>query len=186
MPVSEVVPYTYAEFCRDELRLKKRNFREAEFWGDEVIFESPRVNDFVIRVKTGCDHRKVNEYRRLPLFSEDKIVNLPIDRNMAYVAIVDMLIGGEVYSAVVYRARNFHRDLFKRVWITWLKVLGPPFCPECKTRMEICRRRVNGQTWWGCRSSAMHSDHKPRWAPWDIMLSGEASEFAREMRNERR
>lgn len=186
MPAPEAILCTYGEFNKDELRFRRQRFREVEGWGDEVVLQSPEVNNFVIKVRTGCDRKKVEECRGLSLFSADDVVSLPLGRDMAHVAIIDTLTGVEVYSRVVYRTRTFHRDLFKRVWVTWMKVLDPPFCPECKTRMEICKRRINGQTWWGCRSDAMHHHKKAIWFKWDVMLTDKALQFAREMRDARR
>jgi hypothetical protein len=105
---------------------------------------------------------------------------------MAQVVIIDLRTGGEVYSSVVYRTRTFRRDIIKRVWVTWLKVCNPPSCPECRSRMGICRRRVNSQTWWGCRNDAMHHKKEPIWVPWDAMLPDKALQFVQELRDERR
>lgn len=186
MATPEIVPYTYREFFRDELRLRRHGFEEVEEWSDDIVFQSPEANNFLVKVRTGCDRKKVEECRRLSLFSVNEIVNLPIGRDMACVAIIDMRIGVEVYSRVVYRTRTFRKDFFKRIWITWLKILDPPLCPECKIRMEICKRRRNRQTWWGCLNDGMHSEHEPHWVPWDAMLPDKALQFVREMRDERR
>ena len=184
----EATSIVYSQYREIERRIKKRGFREERSFersSDEICFESPEVNGFKVRILTACSLEKREECRGLSLFSDGDVVSGPTEPIMGQVLIIDMRTGVEVYSGVVYRMPNFVENLLKKVWLAWLRVRRPPRCPECNIRMEICRRRVNGQTWWGCRRAMAHSKKEPIGMPWDIMLSGEERAIVREMRKDR-
>lgn len=184
---TDITPITYAEFCQIRQRLARQKFRRlAGTSHHEVCFRSPEVNRFIVKVLTPCSSKKIKECEELSLFSGGGIVSGPTESIMGQVLIIDLRTGGEVYSSAVYRSPRFVDDFMKKIWLTWLRICHPPSCPECNIRMEIYRRRVNGQTWWGCRRDADHRDKKPIWMPWDIMLSSELKEIAKEMRKARR
>lgn len=189
MPAITAAPVTYAEFCEIRQRVTKRTFKEvhsSEDTSSVASFESPKVNGFIVKALTACSRKKVEECDGLFLFSQDTIVSGLDEPIMGEVLIFDAQTGVEVYSSVIYRTPKFVEDFLKKVWLVWLRVRRPPFCPECKNiRMKIYQRRVNGKTWWGCRRDARHIKKGPIWRQWDIMLTGEEQAIAREMRADR-
>lgn len=186
-PVPTVI--TYDELCQIRQRITKRGFKEVHAsddpYDDEVSFCSPEINGFTVKVSTACSREKTEACCAPSLFPGMQIVSGSSEPIMGCVRIFDARTGAEVYSSVVYRTPTFVEDLLKKAWLVWLRVRRPPNCPECKTRMKIFRRQVNGQTWWWCDRKAAHSNGEPIWRPWDVMLSGEERALARAIRAER-